>query len=115
MTNENLDLLFRSLEADFDYILLHTPPINMVSDAQTLTDCYDKTLLVVRHAFTPKFVLEHLDEKVEAKGLRNCAIVFNGVKNRGMVSYNYGYGYGYEVPIAYHLRVVEEVSTKQSS
>ncbi len=115
MTNENLDLLFRSLEADFDYILLDTPPINMVSDAQTLNDFCDKTLLIVRHAFTPKFVLEHLDEKVEAKGLRNCAVVFNGVKNRGMVSYNYGYGYGYEVPIAYHLSVVEEVSTKRSS
>lgn len=95
LTSTKLDKLFSALEDDFDYILVDTPPINMVSDAQTLNHFCDKTLLIVRHGFTPKFIIQHLDENVTAKGLKNCAVVFNGVKNRGVVTDNYGFGYGY--------------------
>lgn len=103
LTSTNLDRLFTSLEEEFDYILVDTPPINMVSDAQTLNHFCDKTLVIVRHGFTPKFVIQHLDENVKAKNLNNCAVVFNGVKNRGVVtdSYGFGYGYGYEAQRTY--------------
>jgi capsular exopolysaccharide synthesis family protein len=96
LTSERLDKLVKNLEADYDFILFDTPPINLVSDAQTLNHFCDKTVLIVRHGFTPKFVIEHLDENIFAKGFKNCSVVFNGVKNRGMVNkYSYGYGYGY--------------------
>lgn len=103
LTSTNLDKLFATLEKDFDYILVDTPPINMVSDAQTLNHFCDKTLIIVRHGFTPKFVIQHLDENVKAKKLNNCAVVFNGVKNRGVItdSYGFGYGYGYEAQRTY--------------
>jgi hypothetical protein len=44
---------------------------------------------------TPKGYIKMLDEHSKVRGLKNLAIVFNGVKNRGMGGINYGYGYGY--------------------
>lgn len=95
LASKNLDTLFKDLEEHFDYILIDTPPINMVSDAQILNYFCDKSIVVVRHAFTPKFVIEHLDENVKSKSLKNCFVVFNGIKSRGVVKDNYGFGYGY--------------------
>lgn len=99
LTSNKLDELIKTLEEEYDFILFDTPPINLVSDAQTLNHFCDKSILIVRHGFTPKFVIEHLDENILAKDFKNCSVVFNGVKNRGMVNkYSYGYGYGYVEP-----------------
>jgi len=35
-----------------------------------------------------------LDENNKIKELKNLAIIFNGVKSRGLKGYGYGYGYG---------------------
>jgi len=39
--------------------------------------------------------LKKLAEKLKTRGLKNPAIVFNGIKGKGFGKYGYGYGYGY--------------------
>lgn len=95
LASRKLEELFDSLLASFDYIVLDTPPISMVSDAAIISDFSDKTLLVVRHDFTPKNTAKRIDETISSKNLKDCHIVFNGVKQRGIVTENYGYGHGY--------------------
>jgi len=85
-----------AIKKEYDAVIIDTPPTTLVSDATILAKYVDKTVIVVRHDHTPKFVLQHIDETVMRKGFENSALIFNGVKIRGMVNEGYGYGYGYE-------------------
>lgn len=98
LLNNKMEQLFTYLEKEFDYVLVDTPPVDLVSDAYLLSEYCDITLLVIRHAYTPKGLLQRLTQNNKLSSLNNVAIVFNGVKPRGFVSgqYGYGYGYGYE-------------------
>lgn len=98
LLNGKLEDLFSYLENSFDYLIIDTPPVDLVSDAYLLSEYCDITILVMRHDYTPKTVVKRLltDNKLQA--LHNATIVFNGVKPRGFAKgrYGYGYGYGYE-------------------
>jgi tyrosine-protein kinase Etk/Wzc len=93
--NGRLELLFALVENEFDYLIIDTPPIDLVSDAYLVSEFCDITLLVMRHAYTPKRIVKALDEKKKLKSLQNLAIVFNGIKARGIFKKHHGYGYGY--------------------
>lgn len=93
--NGKLDELLQYLDTIFDYILIDTAPTAPVTDAYILSPLCDATIYVVRHKVTPKGYIKMLDENAKVRGLKNLAIVFNGVKNRGVGGVNYGYGYGY--------------------
>jgi tyrosine-protein kinase Etk/Wzc len=98
LINGPLYELFAHLESSFDYIIVDTSPIDPVTDAYVLSEYCDRTLFVIRHAYTPKTMVQLLDENNKIKALNNLAIVFNGVKKRGFIngSYGFGYGFGYE-------------------
>lgn len=92
------------LKKRFDYIIIDSAPIGPVTDSQLLAIYADTTVYVVRHGLTPKVFLRMIDDLYKQKKFNNMAIVFNGLKKRGMSflsygygynSYGYGYGYGY--------------------
>jgi Mrp family chromosome partitioning ATPase len=96
LLNGKLEELFKYLEDRFEFIIIDSAPISLVSDANLFDEFSDETLLVIRHAYTPKLLIQRLDKVIKSKSLHNVSLVYNGVKRRGMVnsSYNYGYGYG---------------------
>jgi tyrosine-protein kinase Etk/Wzc len=79
----------------FDYIIVDTAPVGLLSDAYVLSSYCDSTLYVIRHKHTPKLSIERMDANNKINELKNMAIVFNGVKARGFGKNGYGYGYGY--------------------
>lgn len=87
--------LFNYLEEEFDYIIVDSSPVSLITDAYILSDFCDLTLYVVRHKYTQKTFIKTLDETNKFKPLKNLAIVFNGIKPRGFIKGNFGYGYGY--------------------
>ncbi|WP_187262788.1 GumC family protein [Pontibacter beigongshangensis] len=95
LLNGKLENLFSYLEHEFDYVIIDTPPIYLVSDAYLLTEYCDVSLLVIRHGFTPKSVVQRLAQNNVLQSLHQAAIVFNGIKPRGFIYRKYGYGYGY--------------------
>ncbi len=103
LLQERMRSLFDYLGANFDFILIDTPPVGLVSDALLLNEYTTGTLFITRFAQTPKDVLEFADDLYRSQKLRNMAFVLNAVKNRakygyskyGYYSYGYGYGYGY--------------------
>ncbi|MFD2515184.1 GumC family protein [Pontibacter locisalis] len=95
LLNGKLEGFFKYLEKEFDYVIIDTPPLELVSDAYLLTEYCDITLLVMRHDYTPKAVVQRLAETNKIESLNNPAIIFNGVKLNGLVKSLYGYGYGY--------------------
>lgn len=93
-----LDTLFKFLEDTFDFIIVDSSPIDPVADAYALSEYCDTTLFIVRHGYTPKTLIQLMDENHKIKIFKNLAIVFNGIKSRGFIKkgYGFGYGYGYE-------------------
>lgn len=93
--------LLTYLKKKYDYVIIDTAPIVPVSDAFLLSPHCDATLYVVRHKYTPKTMIERLDETLKVHPLYNAAIIFNGVRKRGFTNTNYGYGYGYHDYVNY--------------
>lgn len=93
--NERALELLNYLEARYDYVLLDSAPVGILSDGYVLSRYCDATLYVVRHGHTPKRMLERLEENNKINELKNMALVFNGVQSRGFGKYGYGYGYVY--------------------
>jgi len=95
MLHGNLRELMEYLESRFDYIVMDAAPVDPVTDAYVLSEFVTTTLYVVRHNYTPETMVELLDQNAKVKTLKNMAIVFNGIKPRGILMKGYGYGYGY--------------------
>lgn len=95
IVNGRMQDLLVYLESHFDYIIVDTAPVNPVTDAYIISPMCDATLFVIRHGYTPRIYLQKLDDQNKIRELKNMAIIFNGVKNRGYGNYGYGYGYGY--------------------
>jgi len=87
--------LLNYLENIFDYVLVDTSPMVLVTDGYLLTGMCDATLYVIRHHYTPKILIKRIDENIHINPINNPAIIFNGVKMRGFFKNNYGYGYDY--------------------
>jgi tyrosine-protein kinase Etk/Wzc len=102
--NGHIESLFALLEKEFDYIIIDTPPIDLVSDAYLISEYCDITLLVMRHAYTPKRIVQGLEKNRKLKSIQNLAIVFNGIKARGIFKKHHGYGYGYGHENNYGIR-----------
>jgi capsular exopolysaccharide synthesis family protein len=93
--NGRIEILLNYLDALYDVIVVDTPPIRPVSDGFEIAQYCNFVLFVVRHDYTPKVNLQMLDQELDTHNIKDVAIVFNGVKKRGLGKYSYGYGYGY--------------------
>ncbi len=95
LTNGKIEDLIMKLEEEFDYVIIDTAPVSLVTDAYILSACCDITLYVVRHNYTAKVFVQRIDGNNKISRLNNIAIVFNGIKARGFGKKSYGFGYGY--------------------
>ena len=95
--------MMQELKKKYDYIILDTPPVGLVSDALELAQFCDVTLYVIRQNFTKKEMLTLLNNRTKRGELNNVSIIFNGYENKAKygVGYGYGYGYGYSYGYGY--------------
>jgi capsular exopolysaccharide synthesis family protein len=103
LMNQRLDELIRELKSQYDYIILDSAPIGIVSDTFQLNRLVDNTICVTRLKYTPKEALHFINHTYESKKLKNMATVLNGTND---VS-NYGYGYRYRNEKKYKYRYRE--------
>lgn len=96
LETDKLQMLMEYLESEFDLIIIDSPPVALVSDAFKLSPFCAATVYVVRHGYTPKHLIKRLDATNKINPLVNPLLVFNGVKNRGLLPNGSGYGYGYK-------------------
>ncbi len=95
LANGKVNAIINQLDKDFDMVVIDTSPSVLVTDAYILSGMCDATLYVIRHDYTPKMLVKRIDETNQINPIHNPAIVFNGVKTRGIFKNNYGYGYDY--------------------
>ncbi|MFV8442936.1 polysaccharide biosynthesis tyrosine autokinase [Flavobacterium sp. LB2P44] len=93
--SERMKDLIEELKKKYDYIILDTPPVGLVSDALELVQYCDVTLYIVRQNFTKKDMITLLNNRVKRGELNNTSIILNGLENKAKYGTGYGYGYGY--------------------
>ncbi|WP_430934251.1 GumC family protein [Saccharicrinis sp. 156] len=86
--------LFESLKTKFEYIVVDTAPLGLISDTHHLTPYADATLLIVRIKYTLKDTMYGVLSEFGAKHLNKLALVLNDVVLNGQ-KYGYGKRYGY--------------------
>lgn len=86
--------LFTELRKRYDFIIINSPPMAIVSDALVIYPHVNTTLLVVRYNYTPTEVFETLLTDLKARDIRKINIVLNDISLSNS-RYGYGYGYGY--------------------
>lgn len=113
--NENLDILFsgakapnpsdlldmpklnkalQSLKSKYDYIILDSAPVMLVSDTRHLVDLADLLVYVVKADYTEKEMLDFAANFREENNIQNICYVLNNVKPE-FSQYGSKYGYGY--------------------
>jgi tyrosine-protein kinase Etk/Wzc len=92
--NGQLEHLLHQLKERFDYIIIDSAPVGLVTDARLIAPFCDAALYIVRHQRTPKHYLKLVEELYQNRELGKLNIVFNGIKRQGVAGYGYGSGYG---------------------
>ena len=93
--SDGMKELIYELKKKYDYIILDTPPVGLVSDALEVAQYCDVTLYIVRQNFTKKDMITLLNNRVKRGELNNTSIILNGFQNKAKYGAGYGYGYGY--------------------
>ena len=83
-----VDELFALLRKEYDYIIIDSAPVSMVSDTFSLTRISDATIYVCRANFTTKEYIRYANRIVSEKRLKKVSFVLNGTDAKQ------GYGYG---------------------
>lgn len=100
--------LFEKLRHEFEYVVIDSAPIGVVSDSYLISPYSDIQLYVARANYSTKRCLKVLHQAVSQGRLKKCYLVLNGVNIKsGSYAYrryghygkygyrSYGYGYGY--------------------
>ncbi len=74
----------------YDYIIVDSAPVGMVSDTFALDRVADATVYVCRANYTTTHDIDFVNDIYEEKRLKKLALVVNGTTARK----GYGYGYG---------------------
>ena len=93
LARENLSVVFDLLKEKYDYIVLDTAPIGLVSDTFQIGKYSDVSIMVIRSDYTPKASIPMFNNISAEKKLPNVCLVLNGV-DMSKKKYKYYYGYG---------------------
>jgi capsular exopolysaccharide synthesis family protein len=102
--NNQMEPLFTYLKSNYDFIVVDSAPVGLVSDSFALNKFADAVMFIVRQRYTLKKQLDFINDLNKDKKLNNMAIVVNDVNLTGRYGY-YGYGYGYGYGYMYRYGV----------
>lgn len=100
--SKHLSELFDWSREHFDYILVDTPPVGLITDALLMMRHVDATLFVINTRFANKDHIRNAMEVAQANGSKNFGFILNGVRmKKSKYYYNTNYGYGYRYAYGY--------------
>lgn len=96
LSNGRYEKLLDELRDKYDYIILDTAPLMLVTDTFLFADLADATLYVTRSGYTEKGLIEFANKNIDQKKIKNVGFVLNDVE-KDYFGYGNKYGYGYGV------------------
>ena len=92
LMSDKVESLFNDIKKDYDYIIVDTAAVGLVTDTLVISKYADMVIYVVRANYLDKRQLNTAETMYQEKRLPNMAILLNFVKSEK----GYGYGYGNE-------------------
>ena len=89
LSSERMQDMVESLSKRYDYILIDTPPVGVVSDACIVANLLDGVLLLVRQGSSRKDAVAYSINQLELTGAKLLGTILNGVPRES--GKNYGY------------------------
>lgn len=95
LQNGRYQQLLDAVQNDYDYIILDTAPLMLVTDSFLISDVADATIYVTRSEITEKSFIDFANKNIDAKKIKNVGFVLNDIHK---TNFGYGnkYGYGYQ-------------------
>ncbi|MBU8882742.1 polysaccharide biosynthesis tyrosine autokinase [Kaistella sp. DKR-2] len=94
LSNGRYETLIQKLKELYDYIIVDTAPLMLVTDTLITSDLAEATLYVTRSGVTEKPLIEFANKQIDSKKIKNAAFVLNDV-DKEYFGYGNKYGYGY--------------------
>jgi capsular exopolysaccharide synthesis family protein len=97
LTNTYFDVLIEEAKKLYDFIIIDSAPIQLVSDTLNFSYLADVTVFIVKDNFSDVKSLLPIKNLMEKGQLKNVGFVINGINiKKSAYGYNYGYNYGME-------------------
>jgi tyrosine-protein kinase Etk/Wzc len=93
LMSKKVDAMFNSLKLEYDYIVVDTAPVSLVTDTLLISKNADAFVYVVRSNYLEKALLKIPETFYQEKKLPNMCVLLNDTNSIN----GYGYGYGQEV------------------
>lgn len=88
--------MLEKLKNKYDYIVIDTPPVGIVTDAIRSFQDSDYAFYIMRADHSPRTFISYINNLAESKSLNNLSLILNGMdESSGKYGYGYGYHYGY--------------------
>ncbi|MCD4832921.1 MAG: polysaccharide biosynthesis tyrosine autokinase [Bacteroidales bacterium] len=101
---EQMKNFFEKAGKTFDYIIIDTPPIALVTDALLVSRHAHANLFMIRQRYSSKHVFELINKLEQEQKITAMNILVNDLKIPKYYGYNYGYNYGYGYGYGYGNR-----------
>jgi len=101
LETDNMNDLFTKARMDYDFVIIDTPPVALVTDAMLISKYTNANIFVIRQNYSPKGILEIIN-KLEEKQIKSISILVNDIHESRIFGYRYYYGYGYSY--SYHYK-----------
>lgn len=92
VARKSLDQVIDILKETYDYVLIDSAPVGLVTDTLQIGHVANATVLLCRADYTPKEAFGYINDLAKEKKLPNMCVVINGID---MSKKKYGYYYGY--------------------
>jgi tyrosine-protein kinase Etk/Wzc len=87
--------LFKNLKTKYEFIIVDSAPMGIISDSFGIAALADLTLIVIKHEFTKKNMLSSTISEAKSIGVKGISLLLNDLKTTGG-SYRYSYSYKYK-------------------
>ncbi|TDO71510.1 capsular exopolysaccharide synthesis family protein [Flavobacterium chryseum] len=94
LMSKKVDQLFETLKKDYDYIIVDTAPVSLVTDTLLIAKNADTFVYVMRANVLEKRMISIANTFHREKKLPNMCILLNDTNSSSVYAYGYGYGYG---------------------
>lgn len=92
VARKSLDQVIDILKETYDYVLIDSAPVGLVTDTLQIGRVANATVFLCRADYTPKEAFDYINDLAKEKKLPNMCVVINGID---MSKKKYGYYYGY--------------------
>ena len=80
LEKDKMDKLINEVKKNYNFIVIDTPPIGLVTDAQILMNKSDINLILIRQDYTAKSMVVNIEDIINKSNINNVSFILNDVK-----------------------------------